>query len=536
MKQSSRFEGLLDRYFETELERHPASAAQAGLREGEGKLGRATPDFLENEERGRRATLRDLEQISPRDLSSEQHLDRLALRAKLNRECEDFERKRFKAEPAAPEFFFSCLVHELQRIEREPARAVSNLVSLLRGASDFFEESAECIAAPDPVWLRVMRETANGTDSLLDAVSKALTAAAKNSPPEAARQSLIAGAAKACRNYTTRISELPLAKEGTFALGAAGLQRRVREELGLDYSLGEIESLAQAEVLRINELLKGACRKTGFNDPSEAIEEARKTWNPSDLLTAYREETGKLKAFVVERKIVTLPANEELQVTLVPEFMRPLFPVAAYSAPGAFERRQRGTFWVNDLSVEKTSEDGKRAERAQHFGLELTCAHEGYPGHHLQFVTANRHPRRWRRLFAHAIFYEGWTLWCEEMLTTLNYKKAPWFRLQQLHDALWRAHRILVDLRLQTGRYTHRRAANHLQRHLGFTRSRAEADVNWYCGSPGTPMSYWLGRLENERLRSKLMKNRGWTLRRFNDWLLAFGTLPQSWIERHGLE
>jgi hypothetical protein len=29
---------------------------------------------------------------------------------------------------------------------------------------------------------------------------------------------------------------------------------------------------------------------------------------------------------------------------------------------------------------------------------------------------------------------------------------------------------------------------------------------------------------------------RGWGLKQFNDWLLSFGTLPQAWIEKYGLE
>jgi uncharacterized protein (DUF885 family) len=178
----------------------------------------------------------------------------------------------------------------------------------------------------------------------------------------------------------------------------------------------------------------------------------------------------------------------------------------------------------------------KLAEQQQHYGLALTCAHEGYPGHHLQFVTANRHPRKWRRLFAHAVFYEGWTLWCEQMMVDLRIDRSPWLEVQQLHDALWRCHRILVDLRLQSGRYSYEQGVRHLRRHLGFTRARAEADVNWYTAQPAVPMSYWLGRLENQRLQQRLMAGRGWSLKQFNDWLLSFGTLPQAWIEKYGLK
>jgi uncharacterized protein (DUF885 family) len=122
------------------------------------------------------------------------------------------------------------------------------------------------------------------------------------------------------------------------------------------------------------------------------------------------------------------------------------------------------------------------------------------------------------------------------MTVDLKIDRSPWTKIQQLSDALWRCHRILIDLRLQTGRYGYRQGVNHLRKHLNFSKSRAEAEINWYSGSPCVPMSYWLGRLENERLYNRLVKGRGWSLKKFNDWLLSFGTLPQSWLEKYGLD
>jgi uncharacterized protein (DUF885 family) len=330
----------------------------------------------------------------------------------------------------------------------------------------------------------------------------------------------------------------PVAPRNSFALGAERLQRRVRDELGLDYTLGQVEAVALAEADRIGGLLQKACAKHGKGKSAEAIiEKARAEWNPDgELLEVYRAETNRVAKGFKAAKAVTFPKGDELQVRLVPEFMRHLYPTAAYSSPGPFEKRQRGIFWVNDLSLTKKSAADKLSEVQQHFGISLTSAHEAYPGHHLQFVTANTHARKWRPLFAHAVFYEGWTLWCEQMMTDLKIDKSPWTRIIQLHDALWRVHRILVDLRLQSGRYTYEQGVKHLQRHIGFTKARAEADVNWYTSSPAVPMSYWLGRLENARLYKRLVEGRGWSLQKFNDWLLSFGTLPQSWLEKYGLD
>jgi len=254
------------------------------------------------------------------------------------------------------------------------------------------------------------------------------------------------------------------------------------------------------------------------------------------LLEVYRKETNRVALGFRKTKAVSFPKGDELQVRLVPEFMRHLYPTAAYSSPGPFEKRQRGIFWVNDLSLAKSSAAEKLSEIQQHFGISLTAAHEAYPGHHLQFVTANGHTRKWRPLFAHAVFYEGWTLWCEQMMADLKIDRSPWTAIIQLHDALWRVHRILVDLRLQTGRYTYEQGVKHLMTNIGFTKARAEADVNWYTSSPAVPMSYWLGRLENARLHKRLVEGRGWSLKRFNDWLLSHGTLPQSWLEKYMLD
>jgi uncharacterized protein (DUF885 family) len=533
-RDQSRFEGVLDEYFELSLAEHPVAATNAGLRDGEGKLGRAHLAHEQRWQTRRKKTLDALDTISPRSLSNEQHLDRLAFRSQLLRECEDFARGRHTLDPGALDFVLGIHLHELQRGEDEPKRAAANLRGLLRETPRHLAEAASIIVRPERVWRRIMEQTAENAGGLLDAVSVFL----KMQGEEKQDAALLSTARQAIKAYHEHVAVKPAAPENSFAIGTAATQRRVRDQLGLDYTLGEVEALALEEADRLGGLLQQACARFGRNaKPERVIEEARQAWDPGDDLPAfYRKETARVADAFRAAGAVSFPRAATLDVRLVPDFMRHLYPTAAYTAPGAFEKRQRGIFWVNDLGATKSGAAEKLKERQQHFGLALTCAHEAYPGHHLQFVTANQHPRKWRRLFAHAVFYEGWTLWCEQMMVDLKVDNSPWLRVQQLHDALWRAHRILVDLRLQTGRYSYEDAVRHMQKHLGFTKSRAECDVNWYTGSPTVPMSYWLGRLENERLRQRLMEGRGWSLQRFNDWLLGFGTLPQAWIEKYGLD
>ncbi len=529
------FEALLDNYFTTFHREHPADATYVGLRSGEGRLNPATLTALRRQHARRRSALEMLDTIAPSALSGEQNLDRLAFRARLHRECEDFEHGRHTLDPNGLDEVFELLLRELQRGESEPKRAAKNLRSLLKESRRYLGQAAKRIDRPERVWRNIMDATFKASGSFFDALTAFLQV--NGEQPEDA--SLISLAKRACVNYRKSVMAKRVAKPGSFAIGKKRLQRRIRDELGLDYTLGQVEAVALAEIDRIGELLKKASSKLGKNKSVEQIvAAARDSWKPGgDLLSVYRKTNREIVRRFKEAKAMSFPKGDSLAITLVPDFMTHIIPMAAYSPPGPFDKRQRGTFWVNDLGLKKKTDAEKLAEQQQHFGLELTCAHEAYPGHHLQFIFANAHPRKWRRVFnEHAIFYEGWTLWCEQMCVDLEIIKSAELKLQQLHDALWRCHRILVDLRLQTGAYSHRQAVKHMQKHLGFTQARAKADVNWYTGSPGVPMSYWLGCLENARLYRKLVEGRGWPLRRFNDWLLSFGTLPQSWIEKYGLD
>ena len=529
------FESLLDDYFATFYREHPADATYVGLRSGEGRLNPGTLSALRRQHRRRLTALAKLDTIAPSALSNEQNLDRLAFRARLLRECEEFERGRHTLDPSGLDEVFEFLLREMQRGEAEPNRAARNIRNLLKESRRYLGQVAKQIDRPDRVWRNIMDGAFKASGSFFDAVAGFL----QSNGAQPGDDSLIRLAKRACGNYHKSIMAKRLAKPGSFAIGKNRLQRRIRDELGLDYTLGQVEAVALSEIDRIGGLLKKACSKLGKNKSVEQIvEAARDNWKPEgDLLSLYQKTNREIVRRFKAAKAMSFPRGDSLAITLVPDFMAHIIPMAAYSPPGPFDKRQRGTFWVNDLGLKKKSNAEKLAERQQHFGLKLTCAHEAYPGHHLQFIFANAHRRKWRRVFdEHAIFYEGWTLWCEQMCVDLGIIRTPELKLQQLHDALWRCHRILVDLRLQTGAYSYAQAVRHMQKHLGFTKARAEADVNWYTGSPGVPMSYWLGRLENARLYRKLVEGRGWTLRRFNDWLLSFGTLPQSWIEKYGLD
>jgi uncharacterized protein (DUF885 family) len=217
-KTKSRFEGSLSRYFEQLLEDEPVFATiSAGLSSGEGKPGTLSARFHEARERKRRAALAALEDQSPGELSNEQQIDRLALRSRLLRECEDYSRNRHELEPNAPEHLLGILFHELRRGQDHPKRAAANLRSLLKRAPEFLAEAAETLRTPERVWLRVMEQTVQGGAVLLEGVRTFLA----GTDPKPADTPSVESSLRAMRRYEQAAKVLPPAPQGSFAVGTS---------------------------------------------------------------------------------------------------------------------------------------------------------------------------------------------------------------------------------------------------------------------------------------------------------------------------
>ena len=480
--------------------------------------------------------LAEAEAIPAVELKSDDWLDRRCFLALLRTELlnsRDLERYRTNPQEVcdgAVGAVFELVIRHSENL----AKARPDIEARLAAIPRFLGEGAAAVRNPVPLWTKLAVHSSKGAREFVETIGETL---AGISPDPAKTRRLAFAAGKAFDDYAAAIKRKKQGKPGDFAIGRDRFEYLVRERTGLDWSLPEIEAEGHRLIALLTGELEKEARRHGKKPAKQFIEAARDSWVPeAPLLELYTRSSAEWRKRVVKSGLFPVPPGESLEVTPVPDFMREHFPTAAYSSPGAFEKRQRGIFWVNDLGITRTDPADVLREERQHFGLELTCAHEGYPGHHLQFAIQNRHKSRIRRLSSHAIFYEGWTMWCEKLAIEKEWVSGPHARLQQLHDALWRAYRIVIDCGLQSGKLTHEAAAQVLVKGVGFTPARARADINWYTAQPGVPMSYLLGRLELERVKKDLMEGEGWSLRKFHDWALSHGAIPWRWIEQARLK
>jgi len=247
-----------------------------------------------------------------------------------------------------------------------------------------------------------------------------------------------------------------------------------------------------------------------------------------DALKATKEAMEKSRQFIVENDLATVHPNDKLHVEETPAFMAPLLPFAALIMPAKFDKRQEGIYIVTRPQDIKNL--GKHLNYA---GIPGTAVHEGFPGHFLQGAMSNRGSLV--RLFASGSeTIEGWAHYCEEMMTEHEFIKDLESRLMKVNDGIWRATRIIVDVKLSRGEMTFDEAVNMLMKEADMSKEAAVAEVRRYTLTPGYPLSYLLGKHLILQLRADIEKRMGkkFNEKFFHDTITTNGELPIALLKK----
>jgi len=317
-------------------------------------------------------------------------------------------------------------------------------------------------------------------------------------------------------------AELASSAEGGFACGRTHFERILRERHFLDVDADALHaygvSLFDETLRQLEEVTR---RLRGDTDVAAVTAEIRARHPEAErLLDAYRTQMQAAYRFVQERDLVTVPARQRLQVVDTPTFLRHEIPFAAYLQPAANDPDQCGYYYVTPAA------DAALLGEHNSAGLAHTCVHEAWPGHHLQFVTAHARPESStlpRLLNPSATLYEGWALYCEQLMTEQGFLEGPEHEFILLRDRLWRALRVQLDVELHCRGLDLDVAAGRMAQTLGFPREQALADLLWYTRAPGVPMGYAVGWALINAARD--VKAAGPALKEFHDRLLAPGSV-----------
>lgn len=308
------------------------------------------------------------------------------------------------------------------------------------------------------------------------------------------------------------------------------------KDVGLDISPQELMKKAELEFVETRaamELIAPAVAKetgTTSTDYRDAIKALKKQQLDKDSIEPYYHEViGKIEAIIREHKIVSLPQREMI-MRLASEAENASEPAPHMMPPPLINNHgERGSF-ILPLGNPPTG-DGK-SEVYDDFTCKACAwtltAHEGRPGHELQFSAMVEHGVSLARsLFAfNSVNVEGWALYAEFMMVPYEPAGGQMIALQL---RMLRAARAMLDPMLNLGLITRDRAHDILVDDVGLSEAFAREELDRFTfRSPGQATAYFYGytRLLETREQVEVAEGKSFDLKALNDFILAQGLLP----------
>lgn len=522
--------GFFSQYFKL----HPTEAIYYGI-EGYDHL---LNDYSDETYRAEKAfvdeSLKKLRQIPTKDLDRDQTIDYALLEGRLSIQHYEHEKEDYRLK--WPDAYLPVDAIYILTV-RQTNDLAGNLLSRLNRTPGLIRQGIANLSRPDAnpprLWTEMAIESAKGGVSFLDSLPShpKVQSVVKDT---AALRSAMDNAKDAINGFTNFLEcDLLPRSRGIYAVGEEHYNLLLKEKHFLHHDAQSLLALGEELFAGTKQELAALANELA---PGQAIEDvARRIQDnhpPIDqLLSVYQRAMKAAREFVKEKKLVSFPPREELHVVPTPEFRRHEIPFAAYLSPSPKDPNQVGYYYVTPVT------DDDLLREHNWVGLENTSVHESYPGHHLQFSLANSMPAAStlpRLMNESSVFYEGWALYCEQLMQEQGFLKSKEHRFVMLKDRLWRALRIIIDVKTQTGKMTYDEAADLMVRELHFPRAQACADLNWYSQSPSGPMGYALGWSIINRLRAQEQSRLGnrFNLREFHDKLLSAGSISLPLVEK----
>jgi len=413
------------------------------------------------------------------------------------------------------------------------AERLDAITSRLEGVPTHLEEARHRSSVPQVrLWQRIEIESAGQLPAFFDE----LVAAGRGVLGQAEQRRLERAASTAAVSVELFTTWL----EGTIADGidASGVGRELHDRMvelrafdGLDADA--ILDLGEQKLAEEIEARRAAAREIDPDaDVNDVVARVKSDHAGSfdAALEQYRDAMRRARAYLIEKDLASVPGDERIDVIETPEYLRNVIPFAAYFSPAAFDQDSKGIYIVTP-SVHGDPNAMREHNRAS---ISNTSIHEAYPGHHLQLDAARRHPSLTRLLADAPEFVEGWGMYSELMMREHGFDDGPEYRVMLHTDAIWRACRIILDVRLHRGEIGVDEAVDFMVEQTRFERDNARSEVEWYTYRPTYPLSYLVGRTLLLELRTSEERRLGadFSIRAFHDTLLRNGSLPISFHRR----
>jgi hypothetical protein len=525
--ESKEWDSYVNDFIEAYFVANPEFAVRAGRHEFDGKLTNWSPEGIASEVKRLHAAKDRVASFQNAMLNERQRFERDYVAAVIDGDLFwlesaewPFRCPQFYADSIDPDVYVSREYAPLdQRLRAYTAYAKSIPVAV--------EQIRKNLRTPLPkTFVKIGHTAFGGLISFYQKDVPGIFASVKDEQLQKDFKEANDGAIKAMQDIDAWFTTQEASATENFQLGAEKFSEMLKATERVDVPLDKLAEVGRQDLQRNLDALKTGCASYAPGKSiTECVAQAQSHKPEGGAVEVARKQLSDLRAFILERKIVTIPGTEEAKVAEAPAYKRWNF--AYINIPGPYEKGLPSTYYLSppDPTWSQKEQDAYVPGQGT---LLFTSVHEVWPGHFLQFLHANRSSSKLGQLFVGYAFAEGWAHYTEEMMWEAGLGNgSDEMHIGQLLAALLRNVRFVSAIEMHTGKMTVEEAEKMFleQGYQDAGNARQQAARGTF--DPAY-LNYTMGKLMIRKLREDWTASRGgkqaW--QQFHDEFLKYGGPP----------
>lgn len=536
------FPAFVDAWLEGFAARHPSIAAGNGLHAHDDALEDFSAAAVAREIDGLRRDRARLAGLDAATLANDERVDRAILLGIIDGWLLDLDVVgTWRKNPMVYGAAIADGLHGLMTMDSAPAEVrLARAAAKLEATPRLVASARANVADPPEIYARRGAEIFRAASAMLDALPRAF-ASVRDAALLARVRSASAAARAAMDAYASELDARAATARAPFAIGEAALVARYRAEEMIDLDVDALVALGERALAEADAAFAAAAARVApGKTPAEAWATVAAVHpERGHVVETARAALEELRAFVVAKRLVTLPTGEGVAVAAAPEIDLGL--ASMHASPPLEARPVESFYYVTDARADWPLE--KQRGWLEHFNdatLAVVTAHEVMPGHWVHAMHMRKTTGKVRKIWVGLNPFpqpssgqDGWAHYAEQLVADEGFRgNRPELRLAQLQEAMVRICRLLVSARLHARGLRLDDAARFFEEraHLPAPAARREAERGTYDPTNG---GYFLGKRALLKLRRDVAAREGpaFDLRAFHDRVMQNGIAPW-WAHR----
>lgn len=550
--EDARLAAMFRDYLKAQFQRHPLHATQQGNHEYDDRLDDLSPDSRKADVDSLRATRKQIEtSLDPKKLSRAAAIDLEIWKHNLDYALWQAEHdNRYEYDPRVYGEYISdgiFLLFTQSTLPRE--RNVGNAAKRMTQIPKVVAAAKASLKNPPRVLTEVAIRRNKGAIAFFE---KEIFAIASETPGTSELAGPCRDVVKSLQDYQEYLEKDLLPRSnGEWRIGAEKFAEKLALELDAGLTAVEVITAAEAEAERVEREMWYVAKQLWASlfpgkplPPADAagrratigavLEELSKDHGqPQNIVADARRTVAEIKAFIREKKILTLPDPDGCRIVEMPAFQRG-FSVAYLNPAPPLDPKAASLYAVapppEEWSAERIETFLREYDRPM---LKILTIHEAYPGHYVQLDYSNRHPSLVRKILSSGVFAEGWAVYTEQMMLDQGFGNGDLsLRLHQLKFYLRAVLNAILDHRMHCSNMTDDEAKALLMDRGFQSEAEAVGKILRAKQSSGQLSTYFVGRTAFDRLRQAVQRQRGaaFDLGKYHEEVLSHGTLPVKYL------